>query len=1234
MSELRRVGGEMVPHRKPAGRRVLLQYEADLCNAVGITEEEYWFFVDQATAYNGQRAKEYDLVPDVQNNPVAIVVSLVIGVALTYISTLLAPKPKQPAEQKRIKTEDATGISRFARSDSFNSIQELATIGSTIPLVFAASGVRVSSQLLWSQLISRKNYQELRAVLLFSYGELASKPDFEGFAIGDTLIKNFPKGKLSLYFSEGLTGSNRIVETGGQRYPEGKLRKFDQHNEDVMSLWWHEDNAWKEYFSGTRTPGTQVEFGVFSPIPNHSMYKVNYELVLIQENLKGDSRRSAEEKRRKMYHGFSTRAGIIQISGGGTNLSYQLNGEEEAVGGFPFNKVEDVKQSVERRRIDADETLSVGEQYLYDGCVYICTKQDRDDIWRAGGPGQRYTLVHDETIHGNKPGDFFDREAVHRQQQPWDTVIPMRVAIGAVTNNRDCEATEIGIKSTVWRRINGFSNVNSQPTDSVIAQFERDNGSIQLGSMSKYVRRVSFFKLYAREIKSNTWRDITVDASGRATFFCISGQSTREMYNSIRIYTPQRGQFEYRLVPFGGNFVRRHLGTANPAIMLTGYNGQAQKEQYNATTNGYRYFCYGREQTLTDVFVNNFEWFVGSAPRAVIGQVSQTDRHVWGTIPGSMQWVTQETRFDAFTRGGRGFSYGGRNYIVVTEATVGNRYNRRRVENVTKIWDGHERGDSSTERYVRGDLRIDTGYRNHKFYEIRRQERRFIDAAPNFQGELNPTRLSGIGTDFRIFVRYWAAGNVVHFTIRNQGSNYSVGDRLRITIPGYGYSVDFSITQVGRVDNLDRLLVQNNAIADYFLYDAESSSHQDGPEHAIAYVNEFQEVDNFNYDDLAVAGIRLNSGKEWSSFSEVSAYIKQGIKIPRLSIDASDNAVVGAEAASNNFAEIAYALLTNSSFGAGETIGSNQVSEKDMAIAAEYCRANGFAWDGLVAEKQNLREFIFVNAGYNLLDFTIKGGRFGLFPSYPYNSDYKINTDAKPAIKALFTDGNMRNMKVSFLTPEERQMFKATVVYKEDVVNGFGQKRSVTLALGETETTTEEIEALPEESFDMSGFCKSREHARTFAKQALLVRRHVDHGLRFETTPQAAMALEPGEYFRVVSEATHTSRFQTGSIGPTGTIVSKDGLADGSYSVYFWKPGTTVVNSTTLTVSNGQAVGAALRGTVFSIKNSTTEDRVYKVETLQYAEDGLVEISGSFVPLRDDGKFQVLDWDESNFVNL
>ena len=132
MSEFRRPGGDMVPHRKPAGRRVLLQYEVDLCNAVGLTEEEYWFFVEQAEAYNGTRSAEYTHIPDIQNEATttAILVNLIIGIALTAVSVLLAPKPRQPETPPSLKTDDATGRSRFTPQNSFGSLQELATIGS------------------------------------------------------------------------------------------------------------------------------------------------------------------------------------------------------------------------------------------------------------------------------------------------------------------------------------------------------------------------------------------------------------------------------------------------------------------------------------------------------------------------------------------------------------------------------------------------------------------------------------------------------------------------------------------------------------------------------------------------------------------------------------------------------------------------------------------------------------------------------------------------------------------------------------------------------------------------------------------------------------------------------------------------------------------------------------------------------------------------------------------------
>ena len=284
----------MVPHRKPAGRRVLLQYEVDLCNAVGLTEDEYWFFVDQAEAYNGQRSAEYEHIPDIQMtgiDPITLIaIQLVIGIALTAISVLLAPKPKAPDQkQLALKTDDSTGRSRFTPQTSFGSLQELATIGSTIPLVFSRQGVRVNSTLLWSQLLSRKAFQELRAIMLFSHGRLETEPDFEGFAIGDTLLKDYPNGKFALYFADGLPNNNRIKDTAPFRYPNGTM---DKHNlspdGDVFSIVWHErlrKPQWEKYFSGARTPSSQTEFGVYSPFPNGMKYKVNYELVLIQKSL-------------------------------------------------------------------------------------------------------------------------------------------------------------------------------------------------------------------------------------------------------------------------------------------------------------------------------------------------------------------------------------------------------------------------------------------------------------------------------------------------------------------------------------------------------------------------------------------------------------------------------------------------------------------------------------------------------------------------------------------------------------------------------------------------------------------------------------------------------------------------------------------------------------------------------------------------------------------------------------
>ena len=346
-------------------------------------------------------------------------------------------------------------------------------------------------------------------------------------------------------------------------------------------------------------------------------------------------------------------------------------------------------------------------------------------------------------------------------------------------------------------------------------------------------------------------------------------------------------------------------------------------------------------------------------------------------------------------------------------------------------------------------------------------------------------------------------------------------------------------------------------------------------------------------------------------------------------IDDNGNPTTRLVAPTNNFAEIAYAVLTNTDWGAGKFIGKDAVDRDRMTLAARYCRANGFTWDGVLGSAVNLRNFIFENAGFCLLDFTILGGKFSLYPTATYDSSYKINDSVPVQIKALFTDGNIKDLSVTWLGPEERRLFKAVVKYRHEKLNGFPEERMLSLRLSDAEGGSDSD---PEEEFDLSSFCTQRDQALKFAKMALRLRQLVDHSVTFQTTPAAALNLAPGQHFRLVSECTHTSRFANGVINPEGVIVSADGLANGAYNIIYWKPGTTEVKQTRITVKNGYCENVDLRGTVYTLANSTTTSRVYKVETLAMGEEGFVEITASHEPVTDRLTMKTLDWNDSDFV--
>ena len=514
---------------------------------------------------------------------------------------------------------------------------------------------------------------------------------------------------------------------------------------------------------------------------------------------------------------------------------------------------------------------------------------------------------------------------------------------------------------------------------------------------------------------------------------------------------------------------------------------------------------------------------------------------------------------------------------------------------------------------------------------------------------------NGSGLTLDVVVNYnskdqWNA----QWSIRTQGNGYEIGESLTIARPVGVFSsaaifpngATFTVTGIDlpeqdiddqNVEEGDTSIKKGHlnhfdAVADYVQFPGmETKSHQDGPEHTIVYVNEqIDPVGNkAEYQDLALGAIRINSAKEWTNFTQFSAYFKKGIKVPDLI-----GSPAGPNKASNNFVEIANALLTDETLGAGKLIGTNSVG--NLYKAAKFCQANGFTWDGIISQRINLRDFLYEHGGYNLLDFTVIGGKFNLVPAVPYDEDkydsagnliysgtYEIDRKAnigRDFIKALFTDGNIKDLQVSFLNPEERQLFKANVLFRKEKENGFAETENVVMRLHDTQGGSDTD---PIETYDLSGFCTTRKQAKIYAQYILKLRKEITHGLSFKTAPQYVVNLQPGEYFRLVSEATHVDGYNNGVITAEGKVISKNTIT-GSKPIYYWKPGTAEIIETTINFD----APIGLRGVLFTVKNIVTSNRVYKVETISYSEDGLVEVSGSHAPLTSTGSLAILDgWD-------
>jgi hypothetical protein len=250
--------------------RKLLPYEYDLIDALGVSKEDYLDFVAQQHIYKDVKA---GTVLDIRAEPTAIVL-FVVGVLLQVASILFMPKPDTGGGTPQ--TRDQV----LAPRTGFNGSQELAVYGEAVPLVYtntsqnASGGVRVSTLLLWSAILSFGNNQFMQ--LMAAIGASTIKTlDPNRTALGQLPVKDIALANVWQYYnSNGATKYEDLLPTeGNSADSDPRYTKDAQYTADLTNV-----DGERDGFSQSFSPTTANAVGVNGFIP------INADVLVLKNN--------------------------------------------------------------------------------------------------------------------------------------------------------------------------------------------------------------------------------------------------------------------------------------------------------------------------------------------------------------------------------------------------------------------------------------------------------------------------------------------------------------------------------------------------------------------------------------------------------------------------------------------------------------------------------------------------------------------------------------------------------------------------------------------------------------------------------------------------------------------------------------------------------------------------------------------------------------------------------------
>ena len=429
----------------------------------------------------------------------------------------------------------------------------------------------------------------------------------------------------------------------------------------------------------------------------------------------------------------------------------------------------------------------------------------------------------------------------------------------------------------------------------------------------------------------------------------------------------------------------------------------------------------------------------------------------------------------------------------------------------------------------------------------------------------------------------------------------------------------------------------NNGYADISFYrDLIKKSNENEPEHQIVYVNEIVPNDPTpSYSNLTTTALSLKASRAFGQLDQMRCWLGSGLKVKRLHPRYAANESNPYENSggtyrqeygpSHLFTDLVYYLLTDQMAGAGGLLNMS-VNNAPLVDIASFRSTSVFLerqklfFNGVITEKTNVRQFVTDLAPYFLCNFVITDGKFGLVPALPFGENSGRIDVGSVTISQLFTSGNILedSFSIEYLRSEERRPFVAVARYRGESKNKFPEEKAVVVFKSGARTDSG-LDALPQEDFDFTQFCTSKEHAEKAARYFLAIRELVTHTVKFSTTV-FGLNLKAGSFIKVITECSPYSSANNGTIDSSGNVTSVSPLADGQYNVFYYtSDGETDVRDGTMTVSGGKVTEATFHDSVFTLNDATVSENVYVVEQLTFSQEGTVDIVASEHPCKTVG---------------